>query len=68
MKGRDEAIYLGCHVILEGGSWQVELEFLFSDGIRRKRVGAYRSEPKARVAARWIGWAAQREIDPKFGF
>ncbi len=66
-RSSNEPIYLGCHVVLDRGSWWVELEFLFEDGIRRKRVNSFRSEGRARVAARWIGWAAQRDIDPPMG-
>ena len=68
MTASDEPIVLACNVILDEGSWVVELEFLFPDGIQRKRVGSYRSEKKARIAARWIGWAARREISRPTGF
>jgi len=54
-------------VVLEHGAWVVYLEVWFEDGIERKRIGSYLSESRARVAARWITWAARREITPPTG-
>jgi hypothetical protein len=57
-----DPIFLDSRVEREGGGWVVYLEFLFPHGLESKRIGSYRSEGKARVAARWMSWAARREI------
>lgn len=62
MKGRSEPIFLESQLVIEAGEWVVYLEFMTERGMERKRIGAYRSEKKARVAARWMSWAARREI------
>lgn len=59
---RSEPIFLDSCVEREEGAWVVYLEFLFDEGMGRRRIGSYRSEGKARLAARWMSWAARREI------
>ncbi|MEN1705070.1 MAG: hypothetical protein AAGJ54_06095 [Planctomycetota bacterium] len=68
MTGEKEAMLVQSEIVLESGAWVVYLEVWFDDGIQRKRIGDYRSEAKARIAARWITWAARREITPPMGF
>ncbi len=67
MTARDEPMLAQTEVILENGAWTVYLEVWFTEGIQRKRIAAYRSEHKARTAARWIAWAARRDITPPTG-
>lgn len=55
-------------VVRERGMWVVYLEVWFESGIERKRIAEYPSEAKARLAARWMTWAARRDIDPPLGF
>lgn len=65
--GEDEAMLVQSEVVREEGAWVVYLEVWFEDGIQRKRIGSYRDERKARVASRWVTWAARREITPPTG-
>jgi len=65
---RDDAMLVQSAVVREDGMWVLYLEVWFQDGIRRRRINAYPSESKARIAARWITWAARREITPPTGF
>ena len=67
MTGESDAMLAQSEVLKENGEWVVYLEVWFTDGIQRKRIGAYRTEQKARTAARWITWAARREITPPTG-
>ena len=67
MAGRSDAMLVQSEVVLEKGQWVLYLEVWFEDGIQRKRIDAYRSEYKARTAARWITWAARRDIAPPTG-
>lgn len=60
----DKAMLVQSEVLRERGMWVVYLEVWFDDGIERKEVGAYPSEAKARLAARWMTWAARREMSP----
>ncbi len=63
----DDAFLVEAEVLQENGAWVVYLEIWFADGPRRHRIDTYYTEAKARLAARWIQWAARREIDtPKF--
>ena len=64
----EEPMAVNSEVLCENGSWTLYLEFWYVEGIDRKRIGTYRSEQKARIAARWIVWAARREISPPTGF
>ena len=59
---RSEPIFLESRVEKEAVGWVVYLEFLTDEGMRSRRIGHYRSEGKARTAARWMAWAARREI------
>lgn len=67
MRDAEDPMLAQTEVVLENGAWVVYLEVWFVDGIERKRIQAYRSEHKARVAARWIAWSARREISPPTG-
>lgn len=62
-----EAMLVQSEVLQEAGAWVVYLEVWFTNGIERRRIGTYRSEHKAHIAARWITWAARREITPPTG-
>ena len=53
MTDAPEAMLVQSEVLQEAGAWVVYLEVWFTDGIERRRIGAYRSEHKARIAARW---------------
>ena len=68
MTGTEEPMAVNGEVVYENGTWTLYLEFWYVEGIERKRFDTYRSEHKARVAARWIVWAARREINPPTGF
>ena len=63
----NEPFLVQSEVVVEDGAQVVYLEVWFPDGIQRKRIGAYRDEKKARTAARWVTWAARREITPPTG-
>lgn len=63
----NEAMLVQAEVLLEDGAWTVYLEVWFVDGVERRRISSYPSEKKARIAARWIAWAARREITPPTG-
>ncbi len=63
----DRAMLVQSEVVRENGSWVVYLEVWFETGIERKRIAEYPSEDKARLAARWMTWAARREITPPTG-
>ncbi|NRA58186.1 MAG: hypothetical protein HRU13_08770 [Phycisphaerales bacterium] len=63
----EDPILAQCEVLLENGAWTVYLEVWFVDGIERKRIDSYPSEHKARIAARWIAWAARRQISTPTG-
>ena len=63
MPRRSGADLVQVEVKLDKGAWAVFLTIWTEDGAEVRRVGDYRSEGKARVAARWIEWAAMRDID-----
>ena len=67
MTRSDEAILVQSEVVRERGQWVLYLEVWFEDGIRRQRIDAYPTEAKARTAARWITWAARRDMTPPTG-
>ena len=67
MASKHEAMLVQSEIVLEEGQWVVYLEVWFEDGIRRQRIDAYRSLEKAKTAARWITWAARRDITPPTG-
>ena len=62
-----EAMLVQSEVVREDGQWVLYLEVWFVDGIQRKRIDSYASEHKARTAARWITWAARRDMTPPTG-
>jgi hypothetical protein len=49
-------------VVEEHGEWHVEILVLFDDELVRRRVGTYRSEKRAKIAADLIKRAAERDI------
>lgn len=63
MNERPEADLVQAEVRRENGAWVVFLTVWTEEGADVRRVGDYRSEGKARIAARWIEWAAMRDID-----
>lgn len=67
MTGTDGAMLVQSEVVIEDGAWVVYLEVWFPDGIQRKRIGSYLDQRRARTAARWVTWAARREITPPTG-
>lgn len=67
MTGSKEAFLVQSEVVVEDGAHVLYMEVWFPDGIERKRIGVYRDEKKARTAARWVTWAARREITPPTG-
>jgi hypothetical protein len=50
----DEAISAQTSVEKVDGQWRVYVEVVFPDEVRRREVGCYYSEKRARVAAKWI--------------
>jgi hypothetical protein len=46
----------------EAGEWVVYLEVLYLNELVRRRIAAYPTQRKAELAARWIGWNANRDL------
>ena len=67
MTGTDEPMMVQSEVVRENGQWVLYLEVWFVDGIQRRRIDSYPSEAKARTAARWVTWAARRDMTPPTG-
>jgi hypothetical protein len=49
-------------VVPRHGLWYVDIVVVYPDGVVRRRVGTYRTEQRATVAARLIKRAAERDI------
>jgi hypothetical protein len=49
-------------VVEERRQWHVEIIVVFEDEVVRRRVGTYRTEKRARIAADLIKRTAQRDI------
>jgi hypothetical protein len=64
----EEPFVVQAEVVNEQGAWTVYVEFWFTKGIERHRIGTYRSEQEARLASRWMAWAARRDVRPPTGF
>ncbi len=48
-------------VVADRGQWHVDIVVVFEDEIVRRRVGTYRIERRAQIAANLIKRAAERE-------
>jgi hypothetical protein len=57
-----DAISARAYVERERGEWVVSVEVLFLTEIVTRRIQAYSSQSKAETAAKWIGWAANRDL------
>lgn len=51
----------GAYVVKENGQWVVYVTVV-GEGVTEHRIAAYYSEKQARIAARWMGWSANRKI------
>ena len=49
-------------VVPERGLWHLDIVVVYPDGVVRRRVGTYRTEKLANVAARLIKRAAERDL------
>lgn len=49
-------------VVADRGLWHVDIVVVYPDGVLTRRVGTYRTEKLADVAARLIKRAAERDI------
>lgn len=49
-------------VVPDHGLWHVDIVVVYPDGVVRRRVGTYRTEKLATVAARVIKRGAERDI------
>lgn len=63
----DEPFAVESEVVGENGQWAVYLEFLTPHGPLRRFIAAYPSEASARMASRWLVWAARRDVRPPDG-
>lgn len=56
------ALSVETEVIPERGQWAVDIVVIFDDGVVRRRVDTYRTEALAKIAAKSIKRAAERDI------
>jgi hypothetical protein len=55
-------------VVPERGQWAVDIIVVFPDGVVRRRIATYRTEALARISAKYIRRAAERDIPgPLYG-
>ena len=52
----------GAYVVKEKAQWVVYLAVVYDDSVEEHRIAAYSTEARARTAARWMGWAANRKV------
>jgi hypothetical protein len=57
-----DAISARAYVEHERGEWVVYVEVLFLTEIVKRRIRAYGSKHQAELAARWMGWNANRDL------
>lgn len=59
----DTAYEVRTLVVAERGRWAVDVVVVFADGVVRKRIDTYPTEARARIAARLIQRAAERDLE-----
>lgn len=52
----------GAYVVKENSQWVVYVTVVFPDSVSEHRIASYYSEAAARIAARWMGFSANRQI------
>ncbi|GAA1392193.1 hypothetical protein GCM10009613_36320 [Pseudonocardia kongjuensis] len=57
----DEALDVHTEVVHERGRWIVEIVVVFADGVVRRRISSHPTEARARISARLIRRAAERD-------
>ncbi|MEU6701303.1 hypothetical protein [Pseudonocardia sp. NPDC046786] len=58
----DEALDVHTEVVHERGRWVVEIVVVFADGVVRRRISDHPTEARARISARLIRRAAERDL------
>lgn len=56
------ALGVETEVVAERGQWAVDIIVIFTDGVVRRRISTYRTETLARISAKYIKRAAERDI------
>lgn len=49
-------------VVYDRGLWAVDIVVVFDDGVVHRRIDTYRTETRARISAKLIRRAAERDI------
>ena len=68
MPADDDSAVLGSEVVHDRDGWWVLLTVGFADAVVQRRIGPYRSERTATLAARMIHRAADRDGPGPTGF
>lgn len=58
----ERALSVETVIVPEKGLWAVDIIVIFPDGVVRRRIDTYRTETLAKISAKYIRRAAEREL------